>query len=1036
MIRGRRSVEVRRGKYMGKSTRDSRGFTLIAALLLTVLLSGIAVGLLYMVSNEVRMGGNDQEGTLAFYGAESGIENLTAQLSVLYQTSQTPTAAQITALTAPANFPTLVAGSNITSMNYAECITWPPNTTCPPPATNPTGSWDIVGSGPDQGMVASLIPFNLIVTATRASTAGEASNNAALTNINGASVNLTRTVEVALLPAFEFGVFCDGDCDYFAGPNFNFGGRVHTNGNLFLASGSSLTFTDKIAAVGQVVMDQLENGWPTGNGYTGNTYVPNAAGGCPAAPAAGPAANCLALPAGSWTGGFPPVGAANAAWKGISTVTFNSFIVNGLTGAVKLQLPFVSSSKAGAIDIIRRPQASDTTLLSNSRLYTEASIRILIADTQADLHPERGAIGDGQDIQIGISPVGVAATKTSAQFSYTGAPGAAYMYYGVATAGANGWVAPTNPATGTPYSWTSWPLLGEITSSPANVAGPAPNTAGTNIPYIWLRVEYQSAAGAWTGITQQWLQYGFGRPYNMPPTAPYVVGGANPACTQVFPAFPAGQCYNPISPAILILQQLQQGVGYGSGSAYDTGTGATAGNWIPINFYDSREGEPRDAATRPSNTTATKGQTVYTPCSSSGVMNVVELDVGNLWLWLQKTGVYSGGSGNLVNNTTYNGYIVYFSDRRGMLPDPNAPGATVYNGIIGTSGLEDTINSASVTGVPDGKLEAASYYAFSPEDVDGDTFFDNYGEKYLGAGFGLLGTPTNYMAQPYLPIPAQAVTTSANQVNCNSDTENAAGTANYTYPPGAGLTTATPIPGNPQNNIVTGPRHGLRLVDGGMSAGAVSYLPNPPAGQSGDGFTVASEEPVYVYGDYNSGTADPFWPSGATPTTPHSAASIIADAVTLLSNPPAANTKPTANTGWTDVESFLQPGNAGNRPGNTSYYRMAIAAGKSIPFPDPGWAQAIPLKDFGTDGGMHNFLRYLEDRGANGATVNYAGSLISMYYSQYATGVFKCCNTVYGAPTRNYFFDTEFLNPNNLPPGTPMFQDVVSLSYHQNFTPQ
>jgi hypothetical protein len=44
---------------------------------------------------------------------------------------------------------------------------------------------------------------------------------------------------------------------------------------------------------------------------------------------------------------------------------------------------------------------------------------------------------------------------------------------------------------------------------------------------------------------------------------------------------------------------------------------------------------------------------------------------------------------------------------------------------------------------------------------------------------------------------------------------------------------------------------------------------------------------------------------------------------------------------------------------------------------------------------------------------------------------------VYDPPSaRNYFFDTQFLNPNNLPPGTPAFQDVVSLSYHQNFAPQ
>src|SRR5207302_1236688 len=369
------------GKNMGKRTRDSRGFTLIAALLLTVLLSGVAVGLLYMVSNETRMGGNDQEGSVAYFGAEAGIENLTSQISQLYQTSQTPNSAAITALVNPANYPTAISGSNITYMNYVETITWPANQTNGTPCPNapdPCGSWDIVGAGPDQGMVATLIPYTLQVTATRQSSSGQiaANSSAAAT---GASVNLTRVVEVALLPAFEFGVFCDGDCDFFAGPNFNFGGRVHTNGNLFLASGTKLTFTDKIAAVSEVILDQLENGWPTSNGYTGSVYVPSAAGACPAAPGAGPATNCIALPAGSWTGGFPPTGAANGGWKGVST-SFGNFIINGTNGATKLQLPFVQSSKVGAIDTTRRPHASDTPLLGCSPLYTKPQIPVLLAD--------------------------------------------------------------------------------------------------------------------------------------------------------------------------------------------------------------------------------------------------------------------------------------------------------------------------------------------------------------------------------------------------------------------------------------------------------------------------------------------------------------------------------------------------------------------------------------------------------------------------------------------------------------------------------
>lgn len=60
----------------GTRQNNSRGFTLIAAMLMTILLSGVAVGVLYMVSNEARMGGNDLEGNQAYYGAQAGIENL------------------------------------------------------------------------------------------------------------------------------------------------------------------------------------------------------------------------------------------------------------------------------------------------------------------------------------------------------------------------------------------------------------------------------------------------------------------------------------------------------------------------------------------------------------------------------------------------------------------------------------------------------------------------------------------------------------------------------------------------------------------------------------------------------------------------------------------------------------------------------------------------------------------------------------------------------------------------------------------------
>ena len=221
--------------------------------------------------------------------------------------------------------------------------------------------------------------------------------------------------------------------------------------------------------------------------------------------------------------------------------------------------------------------------------------------------------------------------------------------------------------------------------------------------------------------------------------------------------------------------------------------------------------------------------------------------------------------------------------------------------------------------------------------------------------------------------------------------------------------------------MVTGARHALKLVDGRLNAVGTSPLPVRPDNLQG-GFTVASENPVYVQGDYNTSSLDPFWGNNANNNTPHAAAAIIADSVTILSNQ------------WSDVNSLYNSTILNNR-GTVAdgYYRMAVAGGKNIPFPVPAnWGNN---QDTGTDGGLHNFLRYLE-RWNN--AVWYQGSLVNMYYSEYNTGVFKCCTTVYGAPAggRKYYFDTLFLNPANLPPATPTFQDINNLSYRQNFQPQ
>ena len=49
-------------------------------------------------------------------------------------------------------------------------------------------------------------------------------------------VRLRRELQTVAVPVFQFGVFSETDLTFYAGDDFDFGGRVHTNGNLFLSN--------------------------------------------------------------------------------------------------------------------------------------------------------------------------------------------------------------------------------------------------------------------------------------------------------------------------------------------------------------------------------------------------------------------------------------------------------------------------------------------------------------------------------------------------------------------------------------------------------------------------------------------------------------------------------------------------------------------------------------------------------------------------------------------------------------------------------
>ena len=79
-----------------------------------------------------------------------------------------------------------------------------------------------ITSGPYQGMKGIITKYPITITAR--STTGNS------------EVRLRRELQTVAVPVFQFGVFSETDLTFYAGDNFDFGGRVHTNGNLFLSN--------------------------------------------------------------------------------------------------------------------------------------------------------------------------------------------------------------------------------------------------------------------------------------------------------------------------------------------------------------------------------------------------------------------------------------------------------------------------------------------------------------------------------------------------------------------------------------------------------------------------------------------------------------------------------------------------------------------------------------------------------------------------------------------------------------------------------
>jgi hypothetical protein len=626
--------------------------------------------------------------------------------------------------------------------------------------------------------------------------------------------------------------------------------------------------------------------------------------------------------------------------------------------------------------MIRRPLAGEQ--IANSgvlgeRYFSQASLRVLLSDNASDI-TGLDCVSSGAPFNLADLAMPVAIWPASATALKTAMTAAGTTLLPLAASGAAG----TTVAAGYNSNDGYW----QPTNTPII----------TGFIKIDAQTSYGSPCGSYTDVTKEILTLGYaGRNLNpvslTPPQLPGLPGA------QVAPS----ACLDPHPNAVIRLQRVRDNPSNYASATGPCGVTATLAppnpsDYWPNALYDTREGYNRQPAPALNNQ-ATLG----------GIMNYVELDVKNLARWFSGT-IGTSGPSTQDPAVAPNNFVVYVSDRRGnYLPAGTAVGTwpplSPSTRETGEYGYFDLVNSGDPKGCPDNKIEPAPATGGpSAEDPAGSGVLASYGENTFPNGLvnstGVATASTLFSNLPNAAVQADALCLTG-------------GSGGISPWPRSFLKQNND--GRENSNALF--RRAVKLVNGSLIT-----MPGCPGGVS-CGLTISTENPMYIQGDYNANSAGGGFANASVAT------SVAADAVTILS------------VNWNDVNSFASPfNNLFNRTGATTYVRTAVVAGKQVSFQIPPWDNAAVdgSQDFGTDGGVHNFLRFLERW--NG-TLFYEGSIVSLFYSRQATGLFNSGGNNYSPPTRGYQFDVNFLNPTLLPPRTPMFRDINTTGFTQLLLP-
>jgi hypothetical protein len=173
--------------------------------------------------------------------------------------------------------------------------------------------------------------------------------------------------------------------------------------------------------------------------------------------------------------------------------------------------------------------------------------------------------------------------------------------------------------------------------------------------------------------------------------------------------------------------------------------------------------------------------------------------------------------------------------------------------------------------------------------------------------------------------------------------------------------------------------------------------------------TVASDQAVYVEGDYNTGAGPCSF--GGRPKAP---AALMGDALNVLSN------------GWSGPAACANDCQSrcalASRVASSTVVNAALLAGVDDTVPGI------------YNGGLENYPRFHETW--SGRTLTDRGSFVSLGTPRHNSG--SWCGTgnpcgIYDAPARNWDYDAAFQDVAQLPPLTPRFVAVEQILFTENF---